>query len=715
MNIEEDEQIFMELVKADHIEFNRSFEISKICSKLLKNPDTEKKGRELVIRILDVWEKLDPATYSIWTDLIEMTGLYPYLVKNEPEGSGLIRHEFHRSRYLKDIYFHEEQMNLSLQLNASKSVIVSAPTSFGKSLLIEEIIASKKYKNIVIIQPTLALLDETRKKLGKYQDHYRIIVSTSQRPSEDANLFLLTAERVVEYQDLPKIDFFVIDEFYKLSMVRDDERASMLNYAFYKLLKMINNFYLLGPNIANIPEGFEEEYNAKFIKSDFSTVAVDIQHIKVVPSSIEEKENKLFELLKDLKEPTIIYCSAPGSANKLMTNFVDYCKSEDIFPENIQELENLDLVEWIGEYVHPNWKLREALIYSIAVHHGGLPRHIGSSIVDYFNQRKVKYLFCTATLIEGVNTTAKNVILFHKKKGLKQIDYFDFLNIVGRSGRMKEHFIGRIFKFYDEPASTELLVDMPFYTQTNAKSELLVQLEPKDIKVKNSELYKKIENLEPDVRELVKRNKGIPIEGQLDVIKLINGNIDFYHPLLSWTKCPPRYQQLKAVIELALDNLLKIGESRGGVKSPDQLTFYTFRYLDSRSTQGFIKSLLKSHPSDEEDKIINESLQVIRHWFEYKLPKLLETMSEIQSFVFSKYGKKPGNYTHLAAQLENSFLPDNLAILLEYGIPATAIRKLQDYIDPKTPVDKVLDAIKKIELENVGLMEYELNKLKTIL
>jgi hypothetical protein len=244
MNTEEEDGIFTELSNSDYVEFNRSFEISKICSRLLRNPNTVKKGRELVIRVLDIWEKLDPATQSIWTDLIEMAGLYPYLIKNKPEGSGLIRHEFHRSKYL----------NLFFQLNASKNVIVSAPTSFGKSLLIEEIVASKKYKNIVIIQPTLALLDETRKKLRKYQNQYRIIVSTSQKPSEDANLFLLTAERVVEYQDLPKIDFFVIDEFYKLSMARDDERASMLNYAFYKLLKMTNNFYLLGPNIADIPK-----------------------------------------------------------------------------------------------------------------------------------------------------------------------------------------------------------------------------------------------------------------------------------------------------------------------------------------------------------------------------------------------------------------------------------------------------------------------------
>jgi hypothetical protein len=396
-----------------------------------------------------------------------------------------------------------------------------------------------------------------------------------------------------------------------------------------------------------------------------------------------------------------------------MTNFVDYCKSEDIFPENIQELENLDLVEWIEEYVHPKWQLREALRYSTAVHHGALPRHIGSSIVDYFNQRKIKYLFCTATLIEGVNTTAKNVILFHKKKGLKQIDYFDFLNIVGRSGRMKEHFIGRVFKFYKEPASTELSVDIPFYTQTNAKSELLVQLEPKDITVKNSELYKKIENLEPDVRELVKRNKGIPMEGQLDVIKLISEDIDHYHSLLSWTQWP-RYQQLDTVIGLAWNNFLKRRESKGGMKSSKQLTLHTYKYLESRSMQDFIKSLLSNNRSSNQETI-NQSLQVIRHWFEYKLPKFLKTMSEIQYFVFSKYGKKPGNYTHLAAQLENSFLPGNLAILLEYGIPATAIRKLQKCIDPKTPVDKVVDAVKKINLENVGLMKYELNKLKTIL
>ena len=36
-------------------------------------------------------------------------------------------------------------------LNSDKNIIVSAPTSFGKSLLIEEFIAAKKFTNVVKI------------------------------------------------------------------------------------------------------------------------------------------------------------------------------------------------------------------------------------------------------------------------------------------------------------------------------------------------------------------------------------------------------------------------------------------------------------------------------------------------------------------------------------------------------------------------------------
>ncbi|HHQ1002834.1 TPA: DEAD/DEAH box helicase, partial [Listeria innocua] len=147
--------------------------------------------------------------------------------------------------------FHKEQKYLSNLIEKKENIVVSAPTSFGKSLLIQEIVASKKFLNILIIQPTLALINETRLKLKHYQE-YNIIVNTSQK-MEQRNIFILTAERVLEYPNFPIVDYCILDEFYKVSSSRDDERSDILNIALKKVLD--NNrtiFYFLGPNIDEI-------------------------------------------------------------------------------------------------------------------------------------------------------------------------------------------------------------------------------------------------------------------------------------------------------------------------------------------------------------------------------------------------------------------------------------------------------------------------------
>ncbi|WP_165470949.1 DEAD/DEAH box helicase, partial [Klebsiella pneumoniae] len=186
----------------------------------------------------------------------------PYLLKENlhlSSSAQKIRFENNRSLNIEGKIFHDEQKYLLDLINSDKNVIASAPTSFGKSLLIEEIVASMKYKNILIIQPTLALLDETRKKLSRYLDNYKLIIRTNQAysSSEKGNIFLLTSERVNEYEEFPEIDFLIVDEFYKFSSKRDDERHQSLNNAFIKIFKRgTPRFYFLGPNIDGITPGF---------------------------------------------------------------------------------------------------------------------------------------------------------------------------------------------------------------------------------------------------------------------------------------------------------------------------------------------------------------------------------------------------------------------------------------------------------------------------
>ena len=409
-------EILKAIDTADTIDIETSFQYAKLCSIALASNDTSayEDVERVVIHILDKWNSLADETKPIWGDIAESVGFYPYTQRDSTMTSGVLSEEmrlmYHKSKYMSNMYLHKKQKELSEMIFLGQNIIVSAPTSFGKSLLIEEVIASNKFKNIVIIQPTLALLDETRRKLQKYNETYKIVVRTTQEPSETkSNIFLFTAERVCEYVHFRNVDFLVIDEFYKLSGNRDDERSSALNNAFYKLLKSYKpQFYLLGPNIDKISEGFTEKYNAVFYKSKYSLV-----DSKVVDAytprkeSIKDREARLFELLTSLsEEQTIIYCSSPERVRSLSKNFCAYLLA------NTEQETNLDLpiIEWISNNISARWSINNVLKHRIGIHDAALPKHITTSIIDYFNDNKLRYLFCTSTIIEGVNTSAKNII-----------------------------------------------------------------------------------------------------------------------------------------------------------------------------------------------------------------------------------------------------------------------------------------------------------------
>ena len=713
------------LSKETIIDFETSFRFAKCCSELLRNGEKEHEGREVVIRALDSINKIDQRTRSIWNDLVEAAGLYPYFdVKQVHDESVLLRYEYNKSRHLKNIYFHEEQNSISALLQSGKTVVISAPTSFGKSLLIEEVVASGKYRNMVIIQPTLALIDETRKKLQKYSNKYKIIVSTSQKPDiTKKNIFLFTGERVVEYRHFENVDFFVLDEFYKLSLKREDERAIVLNEALYKLLKYTNQFYMLGPMIKSIPDTFKQKYEVSWIRTDFSTVAIDEVELGIKPRTVsKDREVKLFELLAGLSEPTLIYCSSPQKATDLSGGFVDYIKAMPSMVRENHSTKNKDIIEWVKENIHPNWILVDALGNSIGFHHGALPRHLGSSIVDAFNGGKIQYLFCTSTLIEGVNTAAKNVVLFDKRKGLREIDFFDYRNIAGRSGRMKQYYIGRVYKFHDEPKQMMLDVDIPILTQKDAPLELLIYIDESELLPESSSKIQKIGELDGDLRNIFKLNSGLSVEGQLEVIRTLEHDIEQYRKLLKWTAFP-NYYQLSAVIELAWNNLLRKGENKGGVRSAKQLSFYTISYCEMRSLGALIrKTLLSSYeikqypdPKERVNNVVFNILNLTRHWFDYKLPNLLGAMSNLQKYVFGKHGETSGDYSFLSAQLQNGFAAANLSALLEYDIPISAIRKLEKIFNRKMEIEMIIDELRRINLEKIGLNAYEINKLKVIL
>ncbi|HIA6693516.1 TPA: DEAD/DEAH box helicase [Staphylococcus aureus] len=269
--------------------FSDMFELAKYVSSKID----QEEGRNIVIRVLENWDSVCKESKEIWVNLIERAGFYPYISNLDHEKlslQGSLRRNWFKSENLEDVYFHVKQKEIEIALNKNENIVVSAPTSFGKSLIIEEVIASKKYDNLLIIQPTLALIDETRRKLNKYND-YNIVVNSKQE-MKDKNIFILTAERVLEMKSPPQINFLVVDEFYKISNRINDERIDVLNIAIARIMYMNPQILFLTPNIDEISKSFLEKYNINFLNTTFSMVTNEIINIEY-NSSKDKKRNYL--------------------------------------------------------------------------------------------------------------------------------------------------------------------------------------------------------------------------------------------------------------------------------------------------------------------------------------------------------------------------------------------------------------------------------------
>lgn len=254
---------------------------------------------------------------------------------------------------------------------------------------------------------------------------------------------------------------------------------------------------------------------------------------------------------------------------------------------------------------------------------------------------------------------------------------------------MMIHYIGKVYNFNPPPEKQEdMIVDIPFYQQNPIEDEVLNGLKEKDINqlVKQSEQYKELQKIPSDERQMFQKN-GVSIRGQKQILNIISNLNEVYtikrkkysrcyciYDLLNRTTIPT-YDQLRFVLELCRKYLLKTSESRK-VKTIDQLVYLTFNYTKCKDifllvndNLQYIKKLAENKGLSNDillNKSIEEIFSVMRHWFQYKLPKRLRVMNELQKYVCEQQGEAPGNYTFYSNQIENDFLPENLSILSEY-------------------------------------------------
>lgn len=425
---------------------------------------SESEARDLLISVLDYHLRNNLEYSECLNHLIRETGLYPYLKVQTASWQDRFVFEAFKvdSGESKAVTLHREQSDVLRMLLRGESLAVSAPTSFGKTFIIDAFIAIRKPNNVMIIVPTIALMDEVRRRLQrKFGAEFKIITTTDAALAA-RNLFIFPQERAVGYVEaISTLDLLVVDEFYKASADFDRERSPVLLKAILKLTKLAKQRYYLAPNIRSLADNVFTKGMEFVDKLSFSTVFLQLHHLyREIGEDQTAKNTALLKLLKDRNRKTLIYAASYTEISKVVSLLTTETpvKRRSVLKE---------FAEWLAESYGQNWVLTDAVSHGVGIHNGQIHRSLSQIQLRLFDLENdgLDIIVSTSSLIEGVNTSAEAVVLWRNRKGGRgnaYLDSFMYKNIIGRGGRMFKYFVGQIYLLEEPPGDTDTQLNIKF-------------------------------------------------------------------------------------------------------------------------------------------------------------------------------------------------------------------------------------------------------------
>ena len=381
----------------------------------------------------------------------------------------------------------EFQKNTSVSLANENCGVISAPTSAGKSFIIHEYVKSrlKVEHNFValFIVPTKALIAQVSAIYRKFRaaEGLDFAIATSvvdeMEPPPGNAIFALTQERCIRFLStyIPSTLTFVFAD--EIQSIGHGERGALLEYVIHELRAIAPDarYFAAGPFIAegqNLGKSiFSQECpSINTMDSPVSQMVVQLApvlknkliQVKVLDSSDQSRDFS-FEMpvekvlysrwqgsqTKAIRDavrifagsgPSIVYAPGQGTAQNWAREYI-----EDVEESKTLDSDVTDLITYIKESIHSKCSLVKCLSCRVAYHHAGLPDFVREEIEDLFAQHKIDVLFCTSTLLEGVNLPADKMFVVSAKKADEAMSAFDFKNLIGRAGRLNEHLCGIVY------------------------------------------------------------------------------------------------------------------------------------------------------------------------------------------------------------------------------------------------------------------------------
>lgn len=388
-------------------------------------------NRELIIK------KLDESKDNVELEDLFLFDLSPYYDEKIDDSFFSKQLEFIQEKnqlnHNPEISFTSDQKIIYKEIEDNERIIISAPTSFGKTMLIKEYIFNEQPNKIVFIVPTNSLADELLDDFTKLYSKLGYVIFDSIKENKvinDKSIFIGTQEKYFQLIDFytTKIDLFVIDEAYKLTDPIENSREVILNRSFIDSISNVNKIVLLMPLVNSI-KGLNQ-LDFKISKSDYSPVGKNF-------ISVNKLEEKIIEDITNDKTTNLIYFDYPKN---LESFYLEHLK-ENKLSNSI----NSSWIQRVEEDFHPEWLPIQALKSGIGIHYGPMPKFVQKKVIELFKDGSIKSILATSSIIEGVNTPTKNIYIYTPGQILGNKNLIKFKNLIGRAGRLGEHKVGNIY------------------------------------------------------------------------------------------------------------------------------------------------------------------------------------------------------------------------------------------------------------------------------
>ena len=373
------------------------------------------------------------------------------------------------------------------QINQGYSVIVSAPTGSGKTVIAEHVITQclRLNQGVIYTAPIKALSNQKYRDFqGRYPDKIGILTGDVSINAE-APVLIMTTEifrnRVLENpQGLKKYAWIIFDEVHYID---DEERGTIWEESIMFMPPHMKMLCLSAtvPNINELSRWIELVHHTKF--------KMVVENKRPVPLHFYfQCQNEIYDNLGKLQH----------SGFKQRTSYSHYCKRRfmrTFFKSNrvvslLAYLQNRDFLPCIYfvfgrrlaeelpfELLHFNFlnekekdeisrnyealcerfdlkaeksaqRLLPLIKRGIAYHHAGMLPTLKEVIERLFTSRLLKLIFTTETFALGINMPARTVIFHELRKfygryhrNLKTRDFYQMAGRAGRRGMDKEGFV----------------------------------------------------------------------------------------------------------------------------------------------------------------------------------------------------------------------------------------------------------------------------------